>query len=232
MRKPRATGANASKEQFEQLDGFKAELRDEVIQLLEDDRRLRNIRFNEIYNLIEQNKDVQQELIVQQFESQKALMKAIVNREAAERMLADEDLLINVNSQLKSYKFEPVKEGLTDKGEKSKLVELDTKIEQTFQSLSMKFKNAQVENQARIDELEEQLVALNTRVAELQEDQQHVPSQDGAGASKEGGERQDTRSAASGASTPLKDGEASKNPEPSRPKTGLTDAQGEQVRVS
>jgi len=62
------------------------------MQHFEDDRRLRNIRFNEIYNLIEQNKAMQTELITQQFDSQKALMKAIVNKETAERMLADEEL--------------------------------------------------------------------------------------------------------------------------------------------
>ena len=72
------------------MEHFKNELKDEVIQLFEDDRRLRNIRFNEVYNVIEQNKNMQMELIVQQFESQKALMKAIVNKETAERMLADE----------------------------------------------------------------------------------------------------------------------------------------------
>lgn len=41
---------------------------------------------------------MQTELIFQQFDSQKALMKAWINKEAAERMLADEDLLIGVNS--------------------------------------------------------------------------------------------------------------------------------------
>lgn len=80
---------------------FKSELKEEVIQLFEDDRRLRNVRFNEVYNLIETNKQLQQELIVQQFESQKALMKAMINKETAERMLADEDLLLNVNTLVK-----------------------------------------------------------------------------------------------------------------------------------
>ena len=44
-------------------------MKEEVMQLFEDDKRLRNIRFNEIYNLIEQNKHVQTELISQQFAS-------------------------------------------------------------------------------------------------------------------------------------------------------------------
>jgi hypothetical protein len=72
-------------------------LKEEVLQLFEDDRRLRNIRFQEVYNLIEQNKALQDELIGQQFMSQKALMKAIVNKEVAERMLADEELQASVN---------------------------------------------------------------------------------------------------------------------------------------
>ena len=33
-------------------------LKEEVLQLFEDDKRLRNIRFQEVYNIIEQNKDM------------------------------------------------------------------------------------------------------------------------------------------------------------------------------
>lgn len=92
---------------------FKQELKNEMIQLFEDDRRLRNVRFNEVYSVMEQNKQMHTDLILQQFDSQKALMKAWVNKEAAERMLADEDLLIGVNKNLKKYQFEPVKDDLT-----------------------------------------------------------------------------------------------------------------------
>lgn len=67
------------------LENSSTNLKEEVLQLFEDDRRLRNIRFQEVYNLIEQNKAMQDELIGQQFQSQKALMKAIVNKEVAER---------------------------------------------------------------------------------------------------------------------------------------------------
>jgi hypothetical protein len=49
---------------MDQVEVFKTELKEEVIQLFEDDRRLRNMRFNEVYNLIETNKQLQQELIV------------------------------------------------------------------------------------------------------------------------------------------------------------------------
>ena len=38
-------------------------LKNELLQLFEDDRRLKNIRFGEVYNLIESNKNLQTELI-------------------------------------------------------------------------------------------------------------------------------------------------------------------------
>ena len=135
------------------MEHFKSELKDEVIQLFEDDRRLRNIRFNEVYNVIEQNKSMQMELIVQQFESQKALMKAIVNKEAAERMLADEELMLNVNAQLKKYKIEPVEDAKEDKKDKNRLFVLEAKIDSSYNSLQMKYKNSQMENKAEIEEL-------------------------------------------------------------------------------
>lgn len=144
LRKPKA-----SIEHFDQVELFKQELKEEVVQLFEDDRRLRNIRFNEVYSTMEQNKQMQTELIMQQFESQKALMKAWINKEAAERMLADEDLLVSVNKNLKSYKFEPVKDELTEKRENKKWMEIDN----TLQSLELQFKNNEVESKAKIEEL-------------------------------------------------------------------------------
>ena len=78
-------------------------LRAEVIKLLEDERRLKNIRFDEIYQLIENNKQMQGELINQQFESQKALLKAIINKEIAERAAADEDIQASVSRQMTQF---------------------------------------------------------------------------------------------------------------------------------
>jgi hypothetical protein len=40
-------------------------LKNELLQLFEDDRRLKNIRFSEVYNLLESNKNNQTELINQ-----------------------------------------------------------------------------------------------------------------------------------------------------------------------
>jgi hypothetical protein len=62
-----------------------ASLRKEVYEMIENDKRLKNIRFDEIYNLIENNKSMQQELMSLQFDNQKALLKAITNKEQAER---------------------------------------------------------------------------------------------------------------------------------------------------
>ena len=78
-------------------------VKNELLQLFEDDRRLKNIRFQEVYNLIESNKNLQTELINQQFESQKALVKAIINKEVAERTVADEEIMTSVNRQINKF---------------------------------------------------------------------------------------------------------------------------------
>lgn len=49
----------------EQVDVMGISIKNELLQLFEDDRRLKNIRFTEVYNLIEQNKSLQTELINQ-----------------------------------------------------------------------------------------------------------------------------------------------------------------------
>jgi len=131
-------------------------LKEEVMQHFEDDRRLRNIRFNEIYNLIEQNKAMQTELITQQFDSQKALMKAIVNKETAERMLADEELQNQLTQGLRKLKVE-MRNNEEINALSDKQHELENKIDATYDALTMKFKNSQVENEALIDELQQLL---------------------------------------------------------------------------
>ena len=47
----------------ESVDNMGINLKNELLQLFEDDRRLKNIRFQEVYNLIESNKNLQTELI-------------------------------------------------------------------------------------------------------------------------------------------------------------------------
>ena len=81
----------------ESVDVAAIKLKNELLLLFEDDRRLKNIRFTEVYNLMESNKSLQTELINQQFESQKALVKAIINKEVAERSVADEEILTTMN---------------------------------------------------------------------------------------------------------------------------------------
>ena len=68
--------------------------------MIENDKRVKNIRFEEIYNLIENNKSMQQELMSLQFDNQKALLKAITNKEQAERQTADEDMISYIDRQL------------------------------------------------------------------------------------------------------------------------------------
>lgn len=77
-----------------------ASLRKEVYEMIENDKRVKNIRFEEIYNLIENNKSMQQELMSLQFDNQKALLKAITNKEQAERQTADEDMISYFDRQL------------------------------------------------------------------------------------------------------------------------------------
>ena len=74
-----------------------ASLRKEVYEMIENDKRLKNIRFDEIYNLIESNKSMQNELMNLQFDNQKALLRAITNKEQAERQTADDELTSYIN---------------------------------------------------------------------------------------------------------------------------------------
>lgn len=46
-----------------------ASLRKEVYEMIENDKRLKNIRFDEIYNLIESNKSIHNELMNLQFDN-------------------------------------------------------------------------------------------------------------------------------------------------------------------
>ena len=68
-------------------------LKSDLLQLVEDDRKMKNIRFHEVFNLMESNKNLINEHIAQQFESQKALMKAHINKEVAERTVGDNSIL-------------------------------------------------------------------------------------------------------------------------------------------
>ena len=72
-------------------------LKDEVLRVLEDERRLKNMRFDEIYELIENNKSMQNELIEQKFNSQRALLSAQLMKENAERVSGDEMINIKVH---------------------------------------------------------------------------------------------------------------------------------------
>ena len=81
-------------------------------------------------------------------------MKAIINKETAERMLADEDLLRNVNSKLKGVSVSKQKEPVATSNSANQ-GDLENKIDSTFQSLEMKFKNSQIETKAEIQEIQD-----------------------------------------------------------------------------
>lgn len=75
-------------------------LKADLLGLFEDDRKLKNIRFQEVFHLIDSNKQLLNEHIAQQFESLKALTKAFVNKEVAERASSDSSILDQVNRRL------------------------------------------------------------------------------------------------------------------------------------
>ena len=75
-------------------------LKADLLQLFEDDRKMKNIRFQEVFHLIDSNKQLLNEHIAQQFESLKALTKAFVNKEVAERSNSDSSILDQVNRRL------------------------------------------------------------------------------------------------------------------------------------
>ena len=75
-------------------------LKSELLDLFEEDRHMKNIRFQEVFNLIESNKNLVNEHIGQQFEKLKALMKAYTNQEIAERIEGDNSLMALIQKRL------------------------------------------------------------------------------------------------------------------------------------
>lgn len=77
----------------EAVDNLGMGLKTDLLSLFEDDRKLKNIRFQEVFHLINSNKNLINEHIGQQFETIKALTKAYVAKEVAERTVGDESIL-------------------------------------------------------------------------------------------------------------------------------------------
>lgn len=97
------------------------------------------MRFTEVYNLLESNKNNQTELINQQFESQKALVKAIINKEVAERTVADEELLTVFNQKVNKLKNDQANiQGDIMQRQK----ELEGKIDKIYEATNIKVKNS------------------------------------------------------------------------------------------
>jgi hypothetical protein len=125
----------------EAVNSMGIKLKNELLQLFEDDRRLKNIRFTEVYNLLESNKNMQTELINQQFESQKALVKAIINKEVAERTVADEELMTAFNQKLSKMRNDQTN---TSSDLVHRQQDLEGKIDKTYEAINIRVKNSQL----------------------------------------------------------------------------------------
>ncbi|CDW87201.1 UNKNOWN [Stylonychia lemnae] len=98
--KDSVTGALSELTLKEAVDNMGMGIKTDLLSLFEDDRKLKNIRFQEVFHLMESNKNLINEHIAQQFESQKALTKAFVNKEVAERTVGDNSILSQLNRRL------------------------------------------------------------------------------------------------------------------------------------
>lgn len=98
--KDSATGTLTDLTLKEAVDNMGMALKTDLLSLFEDDRKLKNIRFQEVFHLLESTKNLLNEHIAQQFESQKALIKAFVNKEIAERTSGDNSILEKFNKRL------------------------------------------------------------------------------------------------------------------------------------
>ena len=84
----------------ERLDGEILNIRNEMNKELEDEKRIRSHRLNDITDLVETTKNMLNEHVTQQIESVKALTKAVYNKENAERHRADETMSIALGQRL------------------------------------------------------------------------------------------------------------------------------------
>lgn len=84
----------------EKIDNLGMALKNELLGLFEDDRKMKNIRFQEVFHLMESNKNLVNEHIGQQFEALKALTRAYVAKEVAERSHGDESVMSQINRRL------------------------------------------------------------------------------------------------------------------------------------
>jgi len=103
-------------------------------------------------------------------------MKAIVNKETAERILADEELQVSLGQQIRKLKKDQDKDDELNKM-MDKIMELEGKIDKAYESLLMKFKNGQVESEALLEELQyeqqkyaDQLNMVQQQLVDLQDE--------------------------------------------------------------
>jgi len=84
----------------DQIESLVSKMENKMLQMLEEDKQLKNQRFSAVFTLIDSNKSLLDEHIAQQFESLKSLTKAYVNKEVAERMVGDQSILGTINKRL------------------------------------------------------------------------------------------------------------------------------------
>jgi hypothetical protein len=123
----------------EAVDNMGMSLKADLLSLFEDDRKMKNIRFQEVFHLIDSNKSLLNEHISQQFESLKALTRAFVNKEVAERTSGDNSILSQVNKRLDGFDavFESkIKEDIRElaKELKDNMAHLDKAIDDVYKA--------------------------------------------------------------------------------------------------
>ena len=121
------------------------------------------MRFDEIYELIETNKSMQNELIEQKFNSQKALLTAQLMKEHAERVSGDEMMGIKVN---KHEAFIKESQELLYQIQNT-VKDQDMKASQNYESLKLQFNNSFVNLNADVDQIKQEMTHLNEEITNL-----------------------------------------------------------------
>lgn len=111
---------------------------DRILELLDEERRIRAEKDTEQANMLQSTKIMLMETIKTRIESTQALARALVNEEAAERAKADEQLMKTLQQQIKS-----VDEALRNLIHKS-IEELRIEFDNKLRELEIKFEQLQL----------------------------------------------------------------------------------------
>ena len=149
-------------------------VRREFNSTLEDEKKARNDRFLETNRLIESSKNLVDEHIRQQIESVKALTKAIMARESAERTKSDEEILKTLSDRVEQQEQmlrTKIKEEAEKLHERMKTYHDEmTEIKDSHQKILDDHKALIDENKNKIEvndkEIKESMYRLERRVEE------------------------------------------------------------------